>query len=580
MSIQLPSYLLRSRHAVFYFRILPPKDILAAVGQTEIRLSLKTCEQAKAISIAIFLRVWFAGWFDTIRHMDTPKIELWKTEGRFHCYKLIREVPTENGRRFTTDLFRVPVDEGLSAWTLRLSNGRAMEGLPDNMTEEQQAAILQAAGMLDPQTPPQAQQPELAIGTPIVPLSKLIEKYAAERMKGNVWSEKTRQENVSRLTIACCYLNDPDLRQIAALHVTRMKEAFSFLPTHVASEGLTHHGLLALIESHKQPPSKNTKSTEKTPRTISVPTLNKLLNRFDSFCEWCVAQGYNATNPAANKTIRVSVDEDDLEASRVAYSHANLKTIFESPFYNEQMYEHSYQYWVPHLALFTGARINELSQLAVDDIYKHADGIWVIRIKGVRSRNVDKNDSGQRSKQTVKTMSSRRIIPVHPKLIEVGLLDFIEQRQKEKHTLLFPEITPGRDGFGQRVSRWYNETHMPDNLGFPKGNGLVFHSFRHTIANDLKQRLMTNPKYSHLYNKDLLVKAILGHKIDDITFESYSGPFRPEVTQIVVNELDWCLSLTKYQPPKPDAHKRLLQWRRRDRNGEDGSTIDFELPTF
>lgn len=166
MSIQLPSYLLRSRHAVFYFRILPPKDILAAVGQTEIRLSLKTCERAKAISTAIVLRVWFAGWFDTIRHMDTPKIELWKTEGRFHCYKLIREVPTENGRRFTTDLFRVPVDEGLSAWTLRLSNGRAMEGLPDNMTEEQQAAILQAAGMLDPQTPPQtvpqAQQPALA----------------------------------------------------------------------------------------------------------------------------------------------------------------------------------------------------------------------------------------------------------------------------------------------------------------------------------------------------------------------------------------------------------------------------------
>lgn len=523
LSIQLPSYLLRSRHAVFYFRILPPKDIRAAVGQDEIRLSLKTCDRAKAISTATLLRVWFSGWFDTIRHMDEPKIELWKTEGRFHCYKLTREVATDVGRQFTTHIFRVPVDEGLSAWTLRLSNGRVMEGLPDSMTEEQQAAIMQAANKLDPQVTPQTPPPTAAIKTPGVPMSKLIEKFAAERMKGNVWAEKTRQENVSRLTVVCCYLNDPDLRQIVALHVTKMKEAFNFLPTHVVAEGLTHHGLLAQIESHKQPPSTKTKCAEKQPRTVTVATLNKFLNRFDSFCEWCVAQGYIDTNPAANKTIRVSVDDDDLEASRVAYSHENLKTVFESPFYREQMYEHSYQYWVPHLALFTGARINELSQLAVDDIYKHADDIWVIRIKGVRSRNVDKNDSGQRSKQTVKTMSSRRIIPVHPKLIELGLLAFIEQRKQEKHSLLFPEITPGRDGFGQRVSRWYNETHMPDNLGFPKGNGLVFHSFRHTIANDLKQRLMTNPAYSHLYNKDLLVKAILGHKIDDITFESYSG---------------------------------------------------------
>ena len=37
---------------------------------------------------------------------------------------------------------------------------------------------------------------------------------------------------------------------------------------------------------------------------------------------------------------------------------------------------------------------------------------------------------------------------------------------------------------------------------------------RRIPAGVVKQRLMTNPAYSHLYNKDLLVKAILGHKID------------------------------------------------------------------
>ena len=60
----------------------------------------------------------------------------------------------------------------------------------------------------------------------------------------------------------------------------------------------------------------------------------------------------------------------------------------------------------------------------------------------------------------------------------------------------------------------------------------------------------------------------------------YSGPFRPEVTKIVVNELDWDLSLTQYQTPKSDAHKRLLQWRRRGTNAEVESNIEYELPIF
>ena len=89
LSIQLPSYLLRSRHAVFYFRIVVPQDIRKDIGQTEIRVSLKTCQRDQAIAKSTLLRVWFYSWFDTIRSMDKPKIELWKTEGRFHCYKLI-----------------------------------------------------------------------------------------------------------------------------------------------------------------------------------------------------------------------------------------------------------------------------------------------------------------------------------------------------------------------------------------------------------------------------------------------------------------------------------------------------------
>lgn len=93
------------------------------------------------------------------------------------------------------------------------------------------------------------------------------------------------------------------------------------------------------------------------------------------------------------------------------------------------------KFWVSALALFTGARANEICQLHVED---------VVDIDGIRCLNLTVfNTNGERVEgKRVKTPSSERMVPLHPALIEGGFIEFLESRKSQK--MLFPDLSPGR----------------------------------------------------------------------------------------------------------------------------------------
>ena len=83
-------------------------------------------------------------------------------------------------------------------------------------------------------------------------------------------------------------------------------------------------------------------------------------------------------------------------------------------------------YWLPLLALFMGARREELGQLRVSDVRQapYVDGddnrqqAWCIDI-------TDTPDDGEGLANQVKNAASRRLIPLHPKLIELGFIGYV-----------------------------------------------------------------------------------------------------------------------------------------------------------
>lgn len=171
--------------------------------------------------------------------------------------------------------------------------------------------------------------------------------------------------------------------------------------------------------------------------------------------------------------------------------------LFNNDYYFYGQHRLNSHFWVPILALFTGARLNELCQLDRSDIVK-IDGIWCIYIN---------NKNGKR----LKNLSSARVIPLHSVLVRD--LSFIEFTQSHQDPKLFPEISESAVGYGQSLSKWFNRTYRK-NVGVGQGSERKdFHSFRHTFANYFKQSIDV---------QEFRVSELLGHKgASSITYGRY-----------------------------------------------------------
>lgn len=125
------------------------------------------------------------------------------------------------------------------------------------------------------------------------------------------------------------------------------------------------------------------------------------------------------------------------------------------------------KFWVPALALYTGARAGEICQLHAGDVQK-IDEVWCIDLS-------EFDEEGRRVEgKRLKTEGSERYIPVHPHLVDAGFLTFV---QKGRGGRLFPDLEPGPSGnYSHDFSKWFGRTKK--RLGF-KEPALVFHSFRH-----------------------------------------------------------------------------------------------------
>ena len=134
----------------------------------------------------------------------------------------------------------------------------------------------------------------------------------------------------------------------------------------------------------------------------------------------------------------------------------------------------------------------------VSDIEK-VDGIWAINL------NSDSED------KSVKTEAGNRIIPLHPKLLNLGLLDYMKQMENRNHHKLFPSLKKMKStGYGTMISRWFRKYLI--RLGIKK-KGKNFHSFRHTVVNKLITKKVYEP----------FIKELIGHSHGSITMDVYGG---------------------------------------------------------
>ena len=241
---------------------------------------------------------------------------------------------------------------------------------------------------------------------------------------------------------------------------------------------------------------------------MSARTVNNNIAKVIAFMHWARRQGFIKENYFEGLKLTSTKKAQD---ERKAFSDADLNKIFNPVTFKEAANGIDHRYWVPLLGAFTGARINEICQLHVGDI-KKKDDLWCMDIN---AKSEDANNS-----KRLKNKSSERLIPLHDKLIELGFIDFVKKQRKAKVVRLFPDLYYNiNDGHSRKVGRWFNEKYLRKKLGITDP-AKSFHSFRHTVADRLKQ----------LGVAESFIAELLGHSSGDtMSFGRYGKRYQPKV---------------------------------------------------
>ena len=153
------------------------------------------------------------------------------------------------------------------------------------------------------------------------------------------------------------------------------------------------------------------------------------MRRIASMFNWAMYREYVARNCFRKKPIK--------EAKKANEKRGMLTSDDLAALFNQAQFEaeadQPFKYWTPLIALYTGARQNEIASLDGSDI-KQIHGTWCFRFITAKQKAY-----------------AERIVPVHSKWQGLGIIEFAQGRPGK----LFRELDNGRDGYGQAVSKWW-----------------------------------------------------------------------------------------------------------------------------
>jgi len=245
---------------------------------------------------------------------------------------------------------------------------------------------------------------------------------------------------------------------------------------------------------------------------IHLTTINKHLGHLSSFMIWSVNNGYCNTNPFTGMKIK---QKKSVRDERDRFTEQELKEIFSKQnylHYTKVEKDSYYRYWVPLIGVFTGMRENEICSLYLDNVREISGN--------QRSKRwcFDILAEPNRPDKRLKTQSSRRIVPIHDTLLDLGFIDFINLLKKDtKRKRVFEELDYREGTYGRSISRFWNNRYLPL-LGI-KTDKNGFHSFRHSVIDHLKQ-LGVEPHF---------INELVGHSQGNIDLDRYGKRYNPDI---------------------------------------------------
>lgn len=313
-------------------------------------------------------------------------------------------------------------------------------------------------------------------------LGELSKKYLNEGKAGGTWREVSTHEVERSLRDLFELMGDMPAGAFDAHQARLLKERLGRCPQYFALlpqfKGKT---LIQVVESSD------------TYKTITAVTVNNRLRKLSAFMNWCKSNGYVAENPLMGLKVMTGAAKD----ARLSFESSDLTVLLDLDALMIEARKHPWRFWLPLLGRFTGARLEELCQLRIDDF---------IQQQGIHCIRIDDSNEGQ----NLKNSSSRRTLPLHPSMVELGILQHVESVRCSGADRLFPQLEPVRGKLGHAPSKWFGRYRTKRGVTDPRK---TFHSFRHSFIDDLRDAGV----------QDSLIRRMVGHEDSSVTFSIYGS---------------------------------------------------------
>jgi len=499
---------LHRRGKVFTSRIVVPRDLQGLLGRVEITKSLRTTDLREANRKNLLWRPHIGTLLGCLRrHGRGMKQDEMEALTQRYLAASFDEIEdrlaldwSPDGLEFYSSQLNDRCHElsgALAAADLSSAIQLATEMVPeaDELAQRKLArrlieARLQAAmGELraiagEPQWRPEVTQRALAAvapeAKPSQKVSEIAAMYAEERNAKGKWTPKTKKQSIAIFHVIGSLLGDPPMGEVTKAHIRQLGHSIIKLPTNITKKyrGLTVHEVLAKVDGDDE-------VARLEPRSV-----NKYYQHVRSLFAWAAENDLITQSPAS---VLHEVEEGRAQDARKAFDDADITAFYAVI---EKKAKEPYSLWIPRIMAYTGCRMGEAAQLRKADVRKE-QGVPVF----------DFNEDTE--EKNLKTDGSTRLVPIHPRLLDLGILDFVESCADG---YLFPERVrytenPERsnvDLLSKELLRWLRQAGVTD----PRKQ---VQSFRGTMTTRLKE--FGIPEYH--------IAEIAGHENDNITTGRY-----------------------------------------------------------
>lgn len=455
-TMKVPAYVQQNHYGIYHFRRAIPLELRSIIGKREITKSLQTRNPKKAIQLARFVAFQVDKMFGELKTDMSKKNKTIRTDYTFEL-----SIEPDGTRNTKTEASLEELE------------------MISKLTPEQISALHGTQNNTSP-IPNQAHQS--ATITIVELIDKFKEDYLAREGKSIIDNDNTAFRRLSEImgaTTSCTELT------IELAHEVR--ETIMKLPKYSKKFDSLH--ILKIIE-------------QKHEQTIAPITIANHIKTYSRLFKWA-------------KKKRYYFDEDPFEdlvpkfkrgGGRDFFEEEDLTAIFSGHVFTDfnPHKDKPHHYWAPLIGLFTGARISEIGALRLDDfilINGHDGGepIWVIHF------------NTHNGEDRMKTEDSERHTPIHPELIELGIIDYYQHQMKLGKTRLFDYLNKNSKG---SYGRWIGEdfTNYLKDIGIHKELRKVFHSFRHTIASALERVEVSDARIELISGRTSSEKPTTGRK--------------------------------------------------------------------